>query len=215
MKKSVLICLVTLFIAVISTGFVFAFSVGKFTVSQINFCGNGIIADKEECDLANLGDKTCLTLGYSSGSLSCTSECTFNESQCVYSSSSGVGGDGGNEKLIRECNDGIDNDNDNLIDSKDPGCSNVLDNSESDAICDSDWQEADWGECIEEIQVKRIIDLNHCKLNYVQNETRACLAVDGGEIFIFDDINSFIWFLFFLIFCFISAYFLSRHFDRR
>jgi len=158
------------------------------TVREPNFCGDGFIGDKEECDKINFGNGSCLTRGYSSGKISCTSECTFNESLCVYVEgfASGVGGDVGIFSF-RECNDNIDNDGDGKIDfPDDTGCSNVLDNSESDVICDSDWQEGSWGECIEEIQVKKIIDVNHCKSNYIKNETQACFSVGEEDSNIFN-----------------------------
>jgi hypothetical protein len=47
------------------------------------FCGDGVINQaSEECDGADLSGKTCLALGYSRGTLSCTS-CKFNLNKCV------------------------------------------------------------------------------------------------------------------------------------
>lgn len=45
-------------------------------------CGNGIREGSEECDGTDLGGQTCSGLGYAFGNLTCTSSCTFNETQC-------------------------------------------------------------------------------------------------------------------------------------
>ncbi|HCJ52240.1 MAG: hypothetical protein A2898_02545 [Candidatus Kerfeldbacteria bacterium RIFCSPLOWO2_01_FULL_48_11] len=46
-------------------------------------CGNGVIDAGEQCDGANLGGKTCVTQGFSAGTLSCSPTCTFNTSACT------------------------------------------------------------------------------------------------------------------------------------
>jgi hypothetical protein len=46
-------------------------------------CGNGKIDANEQCDGASLGGKDCTSQGYSSGSLRCTSNCTFDVSGCM------------------------------------------------------------------------------------------------------------------------------------
>ncbi|MBW2966599.1 hypothetical protein KY342_05835 [Candidatus Woesearchaeota archaeon] len=48
-----------------------------------NVCGDSIVECGEQCDSGNLNSQTCVSLGYSSGSLSCTLNCTFNTSACV------------------------------------------------------------------------------------------------------------------------------------
>ena len=188
MKKimSCILCLVYLMTTISASSGLSPTDVRVIVIAP-NVCGDGAIGNKEECDKNNFGNSSCLTKGYSSGKISCTSECTFNESLCVYVE--GFVSSAGEDVEIfgfRECNDGIDNDKDNLIDfPNDKGCSNVLDNSESDSICESDWQEGPWGECIVEIQVKRIIDVNHCKSDYLKNETQACFSVDEKDSNIF------------------------------
>ena len=48
------------------------------------WCGDGIAqADKEDCDKSDLAGKTCQTLGYARGDLSCENNCSFNTSQCI------------------------------------------------------------------------------------------------------------------------------------
>ncbi len=55
-----------------------------FAVSSIApVCGNGIVELGEACDGSNLGGQTCASQGYGGGTLSCTSSCTFNTSQCT------------------------------------------------------------------------------------------------------------------------------------
>lgn len=46
-------------------------------------CGNGTKETGEECDGGDLGGATCSSLGYDSGSLSCSVDCTYDESDCV------------------------------------------------------------------------------------------------------------------------------------
>lgn len=50
--------------------------------APISSCGNGIIEKGEDCDSTNLNNQTCQTKGYASGTLLCTSKCTFNLSGC-------------------------------------------------------------------------------------------------------------------------------------
>lgn len=46
-------------------------------------CGDGILTGWERCDGTNLGDKTCESLGYIGGTLSCTRHCVMNTSGCI------------------------------------------------------------------------------------------------------------------------------------
>jgi hypothetical protein len=47
-----------------------------------DICGNGIIEFGEDCDGSNLNSKTCILLGYDSGTLSCNN-CDFDTSACI------------------------------------------------------------------------------------------------------------------------------------
>src|SRR3989344_2678261 len=96
--------------------FVQAFNVGvgKFSVDDTNVCGDNIIRQNEECDLHNLSGNSCITKGYASGNLLCTNNCTFDESQCIFSFNL-PSGSGNSGSLIRQCNDNLDNDNDGKI----------------------------------------------------------------------------------------------------
>ncbi len=52
-------------------------------------CGNNIIEGSEVCDGTALGGKTCVSQGFTSGTLSCKSDCSaFETSQCVVSTTS-------------------------------------------------------------------------------------------------------------------------------
>ena len=77
----------------------------------VNLCGNGTIEDGEECDGANLGGQTCISQGFTGGTLSCNTpeQCNFNTNLCT---SVGVGA----------CCNGTDDDGDFLPDELDPGC---------------------------------------------------------------------------------------------
>ncbi len=58
-------------------------------------CDDGIIGVGEQCDGVNLGGASCSSLGFSGGTLSCTSACTFDTSSCTAGGSGGGGGGGG------------------------------------------------------------------------------------------------------------------------
>ena len=45
-------------------------------------CGNGIKEGAEECDGTDLDNKSCLTFGFTGGTLSCTTGCQFNKLSC-------------------------------------------------------------------------------------------------------------------------------------
>jgi len=66
----------------IMNGLVYAQSNQEAATGQ-PVCGDGVISGDEECDGANLGGFTCAAFGYTSGTLSCNADCTFNVSQCA------------------------------------------------------------------------------------------------------------------------------------
>ncbi|MBU1221913.1 hypothetical protein KKF34_10975 [Myxococcota bacterium] len=45
-------------------------------------CNNGILDDTEQCDGLELGGESCTSLGYYGGTLSCTSNCSFDLASC-------------------------------------------------------------------------------------------------------------------------------------
>ncbi len=49
---------------------------------DVQFCGDNTVDPGEDCDGTNLNGQTCLDLGWLGGTLSCTSDCRFNTSQC-------------------------------------------------------------------------------------------------------------------------------------
>ncbi|MEM5812029.1 MAG: dockerin type I repeat-containing protein [Candidatus Aenigmatarchaeota archaeon] len=67
----------------------------NITAIKPGICGNNIKEINEECDGSDLGGQSCVSLGYSGGTLTCNSNCTFNTSQCTTQSSGGGGGGGG------------------------------------------------------------------------------------------------------------------------
>ncbi|MEK6945598.1 MAG: LamG-like jellyroll fold domain-containing protein [Nanoarchaeota archaeon] len=46
-------------------------------------CGNNVVEGTEQCDGTNLSSQTCISQGYTGGTLSCTSSCTFNVTACT------------------------------------------------------------------------------------------------------------------------------------
>ncbi|MDO8647677.1 MAG: hypothetical protein Q7R70_04650 [Candidatus Diapherotrites archaeon] len=67
---------------------------GPDGTSYVPNCGNGTLDTGEKCDLANLDGKTCINMGFASGTLSCKSSCDFDTSNCT-----GAGGFCGNSKI--------------------------------------------------------------------------------------------------------------------
>ena len=55
---------------------------GTLDCGTCSTCGNGQIDSGEACDGNNLNGKSCESLGYDTGTLSCNADCTFSESQC-------------------------------------------------------------------------------------------------------------------------------------
>ena len=47
-------------------------------------CGNSKVDAGEQCDAANLGGKTCSSLGYVGGSLACKKDCSLDAAGCFY-----------------------------------------------------------------------------------------------------------------------------------
>lgn len=79
---------------------VYPFTVRAITVeitALVVGCGDGIIGMGEQCDGSNLGGSSCSLLGFTGGSLSCSSACTWITSSCTSGlpPSSGSGGGGG------------------------------------------------------------------------------------------------------------------------
>ena len=75
--------------------FAFAASGAVDISGTVPGCGDGVIQSGEECDGSNLNGKSCLTQGFSGGTLSCNSNCTFNTSSCTSGGGGGGGGGGG------------------------------------------------------------------------------------------------------------------------
>lgn len=68
-------------------------STGSVTITGIvPGCGDGVIQTGESCDGSNLNNQICSSQGFSGGTLSCNSNCTFNTSQCTSAPSGGGGG---------------------------------------------------------------------------------------------------------------------------
>lgn len=76
-------------------GPLFVYAITVDISATVPGCGDGVISSSEQCDGSNLGGASCTSQGFTGGSLSCTSACTFNTSQCTTSSGSGGSGGGG------------------------------------------------------------------------------------------------------------------------
>ena len=68
-------------------------------------CGDGVLQEGEECDGEDLGGETCESIpgGFSEGTLSCKTDCTFDTANCVL-----PGCGDGVQDFGEECDDGND-----------------------------------------------------------------------------------------------------------
>lgn len=57
----------------------------------ITICGNEVVESGEDCDGSNLNGQTCQSQGFSSGTLTCRSDCSFNTSNCAPGGGGGSG----------------------------------------------------------------------------------------------------------------------------
>lgn len=74
----------------------------NFDTDNCYTCGNTNKENAEECDGSDFGGVTCITYGFDSGSLICTSQCQISTINCValenQGGSGGGGGGGGNPR---------------------------------------------------------------------------------------------------------------------
>ncbi|MDD5720827.1 MAG: Ig-like domain-containing protein [Candidatus Pacebacteria bacterium] len=83
----------------------FSFAAGDATIDatvKIAVCGNNIREDYEECDGSNLNNQSCVTKGFSGGTLSCKADCVFNTSACTSASPPSSGGSGGYRERVSQ-----------------------------------------------------------------------------------------------------------------
>ena len=71
-----------------------AFSAAGAGGAPPSSCGNGTRELAEECDGADMGDASCMSLGFPSGLLNCTTGCTYDRSMCsdMVAGAAGLGG---------------------------------------------------------------------------------------------------------------------------
>jgi len=55
--------------------------------TQQPVCGNGIVETGEQCDGVNLAGSSCISRGFTGGTLGCTASCLFNTNACTSGSS--------------------------------------------------------------------------------------------------------------------------------
>lgn len=81
MKRIVLPLLILFF----STTFISASTISNINLNvNVNICGNSVVeSPAEDCEGTDLNTKTCLTQGYSGGSLTCDQACSFDTSACT------------------------------------------------------------------------------------------------------------------------------------
>jgi hypothetical protein len=62
------------------------------TAVVLGICGNNEIEPLEQCDGTDLHSQTCGSLGYATGTLTCSASCSFNITQCINTNNGGGGG---------------------------------------------------------------------------------------------------------------------------
>jgi hypothetical protein len=80
----------------------FGYAIDRVDAMGYHTCGDGVVDGTEACDGADLGDATCQTLGFASGTLACNVDCRPNVSACVAAVGCGDGEVGAGE----ECDGG-------------------------------------------------------------------------------------------------------------
>lgn len=53
------------------------------TKVKIGVCGNSVVEDNEDCEGNNHNGKSCVSLGYDGGALSCDPSCSFDTTNCI------------------------------------------------------------------------------------------------------------------------------------
>lgn len=89
LKEPILVCLILFyFLSLLQLPFnlIYGQTSSSDTVEatiKISVCGNEIVEGGEDCEGSDLGGKTCISLGYSGGTLSCDIACTFDTTNCL------------------------------------------------------------------------------------------------------------------------------------
>jgi hypothetical protein len=91
-NKIIIATVFLILVALLLSCSVYASNQEASTTSPI--CGNGIQETGEQCDGLDLGGASCVSQGFSGGTLLCASSCTFNTSSCTSGGGGGGGGGG-------------------------------------------------------------------------------------------------------------------------
>lgn len=83
MKKIIILLLVTICMIGFAGRAIAQYSQQINATVKISICGNDVVEGGEDCEGANLNGKSCTTLGYSGGILSCDIACTFDTYACI------------------------------------------------------------------------------------------------------------------------------------
>ncbi len=70
-------------------------AIDVYVSARVYGCGDGIVDFDEQCDGNSVSNNTCSLAGFSEGTLSCTSSCTYDTSACVVKNNSSIGGGSG------------------------------------------------------------------------------------------------------------------------
>ena len=151
-------------------------------------CGNNLIESGETCDGTQLAGKTCQSLGFSSGTLSCNPTCTgYVTSNCANTGTCG----NGNIDLGELCdlgnlggktcqNLGYTNGtlacNSNCLNYAASGCFT------NQTQCNSYWQCGSYGACSNGTQSRSCVDINNCTTaNNLPQLNLSCIATPASK----------------------------------
>ncbi|MFA5128105.1 MAG: hypothetical protein WC457_03855 [Patescibacteria group bacterium] len=104
--RSTLLFFAPLTLTLIVGGFVIIQKASAATNSYVNanveisVCGDGVAEGPEQCDGADMGGGSCASLGYTSGTVSCTIACDYDASLCEYIAPHHGGGGGGGGGVV-------------------------------------------------------------------------------------------------------------------
>jgi len=132
----------------------------NFTINATTIiCGNNIQEAGEDCDGIDLGGETCNSLGYKSGTLTCTASCTFNRTRCVSGGSNGCTEDWKCSSWSK-CIDGKQTRT--CYDVNNCGTNRNKPETARTCTCTEDWKCTEFSSCYKNKQTRTCYDANNC-----------------------------------------------------
>ncbi|MBU0760239.1 MAG: hypothetical protein KJ858_00945, partial [Nanoarchaeota archaeon] len=160
----------------------------SYYVTLVDFMGSEslpseLVSCPGNCSIC--GDGACEGI---EDELNCPEDCFLPANDEELGTDGDNNNQGGDVDLLKECNDGIDNDADGFVDyPEDLGCNNLTDDSElefgvTSANCTPLFECENWGDCVYNEMTRECYDINNCGSER-RNETEECNLSDtpGGD----------------------------------